>query len=65
MNDSLVARVLALKTAPTADLKQMWRELFQAAAPPFNLKTAVSRSRLADFRAGGASAVARFRLKHA
>ena len=36
MNDSLVARVLALKTAPTADLKQMWRELFQAAAPPFN-----------------------------
>ena len=36
MNDSVVARVLALKTAPTADLKQMWRELFQAAAPPFN-----------------------------
>ena len=36
MNDSLVARVLALKTAPTADLKQMWRELFQAEAPPFN-----------------------------
>ena len=36
MNDSVVARVLALKTAPTADLKQMWRELFQTEAPPFN-----------------------------
>ena len=36
MNDSLVARVAALKTAPTPDLKQMWRELFQTEAPPFN-----------------------------
>ncbi len=32
MNDSLIARVAALKTAPTPDLKQMWRELFQAEA---------------------------------
>ncbi|BDX21159.1 hypothetical protein TUM22923_04800 [Polynucleobacter sp. TUM22923] len=36
MNDSLVARVAALKTAPTADLKQMWREMFLTQAPPFN-----------------------------
>ena len=36
MNDSLIARVAALKTAPTPDLKQMWRELFLAEAPPFN-----------------------------
>jgi hypothetical protein len=36
MNDSLVARVAALKTAPTADLKQMWQEMFLTQAPPFN-----------------------------
>jgi len=36
MNDSLVARVAALKTSPTPDLKQMWREIFQTEPPPFN-----------------------------
>ena len=36
MNDSLVARVAALKTSPTPDLKQMWREMFQTEPPPFN-----------------------------
>jgi hypothetical protein len=36
MNDSLLARVAALKTAPTADLKQMWQEMFLTQAPPFN-----------------------------
>jgi hypothetical protein len=36
MNDSLVARVAALKTAPNPDLKQMWREMFLTEPPPFN-----------------------------
>ena len=36
MTESVVARVAALKTASTPDLKQMWRELFQAEPPPFN-----------------------------
>jgi len=36
MNDSLVARVAALKTSPTPDLKQMWREMFLTEPPPFN-----------------------------
>jgi hypothetical protein len=36
LNDSVVARVAALKTADFADLKQMWRELFQQEPPPFN-----------------------------
>jgi hypothetical protein len=35
MNDSLVARVAALKTSPTPDLKQMWREMFLTEPPPF------------------------------
>ena len=36
MNESLVARVAALKTSPTPDLKQMWREMFLTEPPPFN-----------------------------
>lgn len=36
MNEPIVARVAALKTASTAELKQMWRDLFQQNPPPFN-----------------------------
>ena len=36
MNDSMIARVAALKNSPVADLKQMWLEMFQREAPPFN-----------------------------
>ena len=36
MNDTIVARVAALKTASAAELKQMWRDLFQQDPPPFN-----------------------------
>ena len=36
MNESIVARVAALKTADAADLKQMWRDLFSQEPPPFN-----------------------------
>ena len=46
MNDSLVARVAALKTSPTPDLKQMWREMFQTEPPPVNRR--FLETRLAD-----------------
>ena len=36
MTDSVVARVAALSSASTADLKQMWRDLFHQEPPPFN-----------------------------
>lgn len=36
MTEPVVARVAALKTASTAELKQMWRDLFHQEAPPFN-----------------------------
>lgn len=43
MTESVVARVTALKTASTANLKQLWRELFQQDAPPFNRRFLESR----------------------
>lgn len=36
MNEPVVARVAALKTASAVKLKQMWRELFLQDPPPFN-----------------------------
>jgi len=36
VTEPIVARVAALKTASTAELKQMWRDLFHQDAPPFN-----------------------------
>ncbi len=36
MTEPIVARVAALKTASTAELKQMWRDLFHLEPPPFN-----------------------------
>ena len=55
MNDCVVARVAALKTASTADLKQMWQELFQQEAPPFNRRFLESRLayRIQELALGG------------
>ena len=39
----VLARLAALQTTPTADLKQQWRELFGKEPPPFNLPYLVSR----------------------
>ena len=39
----VLARLAALQTAPTADLKQQWRELFGKEPPPFNRPYLVSR----------------------
>ena len=55
MNDCVVARVAALKTASTTDLKQMWQELFQQEAPPFNRRFLESRLayRIQELALGG------------
>src|SRR6056297_160418 len=41
--DPIPARLAALKTAPTPDLKQQWRELFDSEPPPFNRRYLESR----------------------
>ena len=40
---SVLARVAALKAASTAQLKQRWRELFEAEPPPYNRRFLESR----------------------
>lgn len=35
MTDSVLARLAALKTTPTPELKQMWRDLFDADPPAY------------------------------
>jgi hypothetical protein len=39
----VLGRLASLKTAPTADLKQQWRELFGAEPPPYNRRFLESR----------------------
>ena len=34
--DPIPARLAALKTTSTPDLKQQWRDLFDSEPPPFN-----------------------------
>jgi hypothetical protein len=55
MNDSLVARVAALKTSSTPDLKQMWREMFLTEPPPFNRRFLETRLayRIQELALGG------------
>lgn len=36
MTDSVLAQLAALKTAPIAELKRKWRDLFDHEPPPFN-----------------------------
>ena len=42
-NDPIPARLAALKIAPTPDLKQQWRNLFDSEPPPFNRRYLESR----------------------
>lgn len=41
--DPIPARLAALKTTPTADIKRQWREMFETEPPPFNRQYLVSR----------------------
>ena len=43
MTDSIPARLAALKTTPTPELKKQWRELFDSEPPPFNRRYLESR----------------------
>jgi hypothetical protein len=42
-NDPIPARLAALKTTPTPELKAQWRDLFASEPPPFNRQYLVSR----------------------
>lgn len=41
--DPIPARLAALKTTPTPELKEQWRELFDSEPPPFNRRYLESR----------------------
>lgn len=43
MTDPIPARLAALKTASTSDLKAQWRDLFDTEPPPFNRQYLESR----------------------
>ena len=43
MTDTILARLAALKTTPTSDLKKQWHELFETEAPPYNRRFLESR----------------------
>ena len=43
MTDTIPARLAALKTTPTPDLKAQWRDLFDTEPPPFNRRYLESR----------------------
>jgi len=43
MTDTVLARLAALKTTPTPDLKQQWRDLFETEPPPYNRRFLESR----------------------
>lgn len=43
MTETIVARIAALKTTPTLDLKKQWRDLFETEPPPYNRRFLESR----------------------
>lgn len=57
MADSVLAQLAALKTAPVADLKQKWRDLFEREPPPYNRRFLESRLayRIQELAYGGLS----------
>jgi hypothetical protein len=43
VTQSVIARVAALKTTPTPELKELWKQLFDAKPPPYNRRFLESR----------------------
>lgn len=43
MTGAIIARIAALKTAPTPELKKQWRDLFDSEPPPYNRRFLESR----------------------
>jgi DUF2924 family protein len=58
MHDSALAQVAALPEKSTADLKQLWRELYDREPPPYNRPFLVKRLayRIQELAYGGLSA---------
>ena len=65
MTASVVARVAALKTTSTPDLKAMWRQLFESEPPPYNRRFLESRLayRIQELAYGGLKSETVQRLK--
>ena len=57
MSDNVLAQLAALKTAPVADLKQKWRDLYEREPPPYNRRFLESRLayRIQELTYGGLS----------
>ena len=55
MTQTLVAQIAALKSAPTAELKARWRQLFETEPPPYNRRFLESRLayRIQELEFGG------------
>jgi hypothetical protein len=57
MADTVLAQLAALKTAPVADLKKKWRDLFDREPPPYNRRFLENRLayRIQELAYGGLS----------
>jgi len=57
MADTVLAQLAGLKTAPVADLKQKWRDLFDREPPPYNRRFLENRLayRIQELAYGGLS----------
>jgi hypothetical protein len=55
MTDSIVARLAALKTTPTPDLRTLWQDLFETEPPRHNRRFLESRLayRIQELEYGG------------
>jgi Protein of unknown function (DUF2924) len=58
VTDKVLARILALKTTPIPELKQLWRDLFGKEPPPYNRRFLENRLayRLQELAYGGLKA---------
>jgi hypothetical protein len=65
MPDTVLAQLAALKTAPIAELKRKWRDLFASEPPPYNRRFLENRLgyRIQELVHGGLSAGALVRLE--
>ena len=65
MNDTVLARVAALKSQPIANLKQQWSDLFETEPPPYNRRFLEHRLayRIQELAYGGLSPATLKRLK--
>ena len=63
--DTVLARVAALKAMPTAKLKEQWQALFDMLPPPYNRRFLESRLayRIQELAYGGLKAATRAKLE--